>query len=201
MIKVIFWDFDGVLMDSNSIRDLGFESVLKEFPVAQVEQLLEYHRANGGLSRYVKFKYFFEVIQKTQISDKDIMVWAHRFSMIMKKSLVNPELLISETLDFVKNNQENYVMHITSGSDQEELRYLCRSLEIDHLFRSINGSPKPKKVWVNELIETYGYNIDECLLIGDSINDWEAAISNGIKFMAYNTGCELKEKSSMNLIF
>ena len=30
------------------------------------------------------------------------------------------------------------------------------------------------------------YNPNECLLIGDSLNDWDAADSNDIYFMGYN---------------
>lgn len=186
MINVIFWDFDGVLMDSNSVRDLGFERVLAEFPKDQVDRLLAFHQANGGLSRYVKFRYFFEEIRKESISDNDILIWAERFSLIMKELLVNPELLIEETLNFVKENQGKYIMHITSGSDQNELRFLCKSMGIDDLFTSIHGSPKPKKEWVKELIEMHGYNLSECVLIGDSFNDYEAANISNIHFMAYN---------------
>lgn len=184
--KVIFWDFDGVLMDSNAVRDLGFERVLSEFPKEQVDQLLAFHQANGGLSRYVKFRYFFEEIRKESVTDNEILIWAERFSLIMKELLVNPELLIEETLNFVKENQGKYIMHITSGSDQNELRFLCQSLGIDHLFTSIHGSPKPKKEWVKELIEMHGYKKEECVLIGDSYNDVEAAQYNSINFMAYN---------------
>jgi HAD superfamily hydrolase (TIGR01549 family) len=186
LIKVIFWDFDGVLMDSNAVRDLGFELVLSEFPTDQVDQLLVFHRENGGLSRYVKFRYFFEEIRKEPISDDDIIILADRFSLIMKELLVNPNLLIEETLNFVKENQGKYIMHITSGSDQNELRFLSQSMGLGHLFTSIHGSPKPKKELVKELIDSHGYVKNECVLIGDSLNDFEAAMFSGIHFMAYN---------------
>lgn len=197
-IKVIFWDFDGVLMDSNAVRDVGFERVLSEFPKEQVDQLIAFHQANGGLSRYVKFRYFFEEVRKEPITDDEILIWAERFSQIMKELLVNPELLIEETLNIVKENQGKYMMHITSGSDQNELRFLCQSMGIDHLFASINGSPKPKKEWVKELIEMHGYKKEECVLIGDSYNDFEAATFSGIHFMAYNS-VSLNEKSTIKM--
>jgi HAD superfamily hydrolase (TIGR01549 family) len=197
-VKVVFWDFDGVLMNSNAVRDLGFERVLSEFPKEQVKQLLAFHQANGGLSRYVKFRYFFEEIRKESITDDEILIWAERFSLIMKELLVNPDLLIGETLNFVKENQGKFIMHITSGSDQNELRYLCQSMGIDHLFTSIHGSPKPKKEWVKELIDTHGYGKDECVLIGDSYNDYEAAAFSGIHFMAYNN-IALNEKSTIKM--
>jgi HAD superfamily hydrolase (TIGR01549 family) len=200
-IKVIFWDFDGVLMDSNAVRDIGFERVLSEFPKEQVDQLLAFHQANGGLSRYVKFRYFFEEIRNESITDDEILIWAEQFSLIMKELLVNPKLLIDETLNFVKENQGKYIMFITSGSDQNELRYLCQSMGIDHLFTSIHGSPKPKKEWVKELIDMHGYKKEECVLIGDSYNDFEAAEYSNIHFMAFNGTETLHNKSSIQLAF
>ena len=31
LIKTIFWDFDGVILDSMPIRDYGFREIFKEF--------------------------------------------------------------------------------------------------------------------------------------------------------------------------
>lgn len=59
MIKSIFWDFDGVLMNSKAVRDKGFELVLADYPKDQVQQHIEFHQANGILSRYVKISCFF----------------------------------------------------------------------------------------------------------------------------------------------
>ena len=185
-LDVIFWDFDGVLMNSNEVRDKGFVEVLKDFPEDQVKDLLNFHQKNGGLSRYVKFRYFFEEIRGESITDEAVLVWAERFSLIMKELLTDPELLINETMEFVQRYCQRIPMHIVSGSDQEELRYLCRSLGIDHYFKSIHGSPKPKTQWVRELIKELEYIPSSCILIGDSINDFEAAKDNGIQFMGYN---------------
>lgn len=201
MIKVIFWDFDGVLMDSNAVRDVGFEEVLREFPRAQLDELMSFHRSNGGLSRYVKFRYFFEEIRGESITEEALLHWANLFSSIMRKLLMNPTLLIQETLDFVKTNHANYKMHITSGSDQEELRYICNELDIARYFVSIHGSPKPKKEWVKELIALHNYDADACVLVGDSINDFEAAEYNGIFFKAYNGSAELNDKTNIEFEF
>ena len=185
-LQAIFWDFDGVLMNSNKVRDIGFLEVLKEFPQDQVDALMLFHQQNGGLSRYVKFRYFFEEIRGESITDEAILVWAERFSILMKQFLTDRELLIKETLDFVQSYHQKIPMHVVSGSDQGELRYLCRSMGIDHYFKSIHGSPKPKSQWVGELISEYDYVPSSCILIGDSINDFEAAKDNGLEFMGYN---------------
>lgn len=185
-IKVIFWDFDGVILNSNEVRDSGFEIVLKDFPKNQVELLLNYHRQNGGLSRYVKFRYFFEVIRGEKVSNKQIQDYASKFSEIMLNILTNKDLLINDSLSFIKKNKEKYRMHIVSGSDGKELKLLCKYLGIDHYFETINGSPEIKINLVKKILDKYDYKIENCVLIGDSINDYEAAIINKIKFLGYN---------------
>ncbi len=184
--KVIFWDFDGVLMNSNEIRDLGFVRVLSEFPKQKVDQLLKFHQKNGGLSRYVKFRYFFEEVLGEEILEEEINGWAEKFSEIMRELLIDESLLIEETIQFVKKEYEKREMHIVSGSDQSELRYICEQLEIAKYFNSINGSPTPKNDLVVNILDRNELNKKECVLIGDSINDYEAAKINQIDFLPYN---------------
>jgi len=185
-IAVIFWDFDGVLLNSNAIRDWGFIKVLADFPQVEVNQLLDFHHKNGGLSRYVKFRYFFEKIRGECVTEDQIKEWAIRFSTTVLGELINPGLIIPETIAFVRNNYQNYQMHIVSGSDGAELNQVCKKLEIAKYFISIHGSPTSKTELINQLINKNNYNPKTCILIGDSINDFEASKSNLIHFMAYN---------------
>ncbi|PKG43430.1 HAD family hydrolase [Psychroflexus sp. MES1-P1E] len=194
-IKTIFWDFDGVLMNSNAVRDKGFELVLEDYPKEQVKQLMDFHQANGGLSRYVKFRYFFEEIRGEKVTDKDIQKWADKFSEIMMNWLINKDLLIDQTINFVKENHQNYNMHIVSGSDGKELNQICQGIDIDQYFKSIHGSPTPKKQLVADLLEKYNYELNTCMLIGDSINDYDAAISNQIQFQAYGNDSLIKKST------
>lgn len=184
--KAIFWDFDGVLMDSMPVRDRGFELVLASYPYQQVEQLLVYHRQNGGLSRYVKFRYFFEIIRNETITELEVLTLAEKFSMVMKQELLNRDLLINDSIAFVKENHQNHKMHVVSGSDQAELRYLCQELQLDQYFVSIHGSPTPKKQLVTHLLKEFEYRPETVAFIGDSINDWDAASFNMIDFFGYN---------------
>ena len=79
---------------------------------------------------------------------------------------------------------ENF--HIVSGSDGNELRFLCKKLGLTSYFKTIDGSPIPKKELVNNILKTFSYEIKDTILIGDSINDYYAAKHNQIRFMAYN---------------
>jgi phosphoglycolate phosphatase-like HAD superfamily hydrolase len=184
--KNILWDFDGVIMDSMPVRDKGFEIVLQKYPQEQVSLLMDYHRKNGGLSRYHKFRYFFEEIRKESITEDEIQILAEEFSSVMLKNLLDESLLIQDSVRFIKENYTKYNMHVVSGSDGNELRYICETLGLSKYFISIHGSPTPKKELVEKLLADRKYRKGETCLIGDSYNDLEAAEVNEIIFIGYN---------------
>ncbi|HEG3340327.1 haloacid dehalogenase [Campylobacter jejuni] len=186
MIKNILWDFDGVIIDSLAIRDYGFREILKNFDKDLVEKLIIYHQTNGGLSRFHKIKYFFNEILKRNIDDKEIQNYASKFSLIMKEELVKSKYLILDSVNFIQKNYKKYNFHIVSGSEHNELNFLCQKLQIRQYFHSIHGSPTPKIELVKNLLFQENYKKHETILIGDSINDFEAAKLNQIDFYGYN---------------
>ena len=196
MIKNILWDFDGVIIDSLAIRDYGFREIFKEFDKQSVDKLIQYHNYNGGLSRFHKIKYFFNEILKQNITQDEILQYADKFTQIMRQSLSDKKYLINDTVNFIKNNYKNYNFHIVSGSEHNELNFLCQKLDLSQYFISINGSPTPKNQLIKNLLESYNYNINQTILIGDSINDYEAASVNKIDFYGFNNE-NLRDKSKI----
>lgn len=186
MIKNILFDFDGVILDSMPVRDFGFREIFKSYDENLVQKLIEYHTLNGGLSRYVKIRYFYEELLDEDISEEKVQELAQKFSEIMRKELPNKKYMIEETVKFIEDNHEKYNLHIVSGSDGDELRFLCKELEIDKFFLSIDGSPTPKNQLVAHVLQENNYLENETILIGDSINDYEAARVNNIDFYGFN---------------
>lgn len=186
MIKTILWDFDGVILDSMNIRDQGFYHIFKEFDQNSVKLLMQFHEANGGLSRYVKIRYFFNEILKKSISESRVLEYAASFSEMMRTELTQKKYLIKETVRFIEKEHKNLNFHIVSGSDGDELRYLCDKLGLTDYFKTIEGSPTPKSKLVGHIMKSFDYERKNTILIGDSINDYTAAKENQIMFMAYN---------------
>lgn len=184
--KTILWDFDGVILDSMSVREWGFRQIFKHYAEGPVSQLIVYHRTNGGLSRYVKIRYFYEELLGESITEEKVLEYAQAFSVLMKQELIHPKNLINDAVIFIKENFKNYNFHIVSGSDENELRFLCKALGIDSYFISIHGSPTPKTQLVNNLLKQNDYKKESTCLIGDSINDYEAATANNISFYGIN---------------
>lgn len=185
--KYIIWDFDGVILNSDAIRELGFVETLNKFPKDQVNLLLNYHRDNGGLSRYNKFRYFYEKILDAEVSEERINELAKAFSEIMLSKLTDKKLLIQDSIKFIIEKHKHLVMFVASGSDNKELNHLCKELGIAKYFKSINGSPTHKNEIVKTILKDHSnFSLVNFVLIGDSKNDFEAAQSNGIDFFGYN---------------
>lgn len=186
MIKVIFWDFDGVILDSMKIKGDGFLELFKNFDFNLVKILENYHYENGGVSRFDKIRFFYEDILKVEISQKKINFLADEFSLIMKKNLFDKSKLIQDSLHYIKNNYKKYNFHIVSGAENFELNELCDYFEISNFFKSIDGSPTKKEILINNVMNKNNYNKNETILIGDADNDYYAAKKNDIKFYGYN---------------
>jgi len=186
LIKNIIFDFDGVILDSIPVKSEGFRKLFENFPKNKVDELIEYHMYNGGMSRYKKIEYFFTKILNKSILNEDILKYAKRYSQITKEELAQKKYLIKDTLNFIKQNYKKYNMHIASGADESDLKYICSRLNLEKYFLSINGSPKVKSKIVKDILEQNNYKQEESILIGDSINDYEASHMNGIEFYGYN---------------
>jgi len=131
--KVIIFDFDGVILDSMKVRDKGFYEIFKGHPIELVEDFIKYHRINGGLSRFHKIRYFYETLLEKKITDGEVQEFANKFSDIMLTELAKESLLISDSVNFIKNNHEKYFFYIASGSEERELNSICEKLELAQL--------------------------------------------------------------------
>ncbi len=185
-IHTIIFDFDGVILDSVPVKTEAFRRLFEAFPSEQVEQFIAYHEYNGGISRYVKIQYFFEQLLQTSISQAEISSYATRYSELTKEELSKPQYLITQTLTFIQAHYQHLNLHIASGADQADLRYICNALGLSKYFLTIGGSPTPKGEIVKEILLAHHYTQEETILIGDSINDFAAAEANHIGFYGFN---------------
>ncbi len=186
MIKNIIFDFDGVILDSIPVKTEAFRKLFEEYPKDKIQELIEYHLVNGGKSRYLKIKYFFNEILHKKISENEILLYANRYSELTKEELSKTKYLIKDTINFIKQNHQKYNLYIASGADENDLQFICNSLNLNQYFLSINGSPKVKSEIVKNILEESTYKREETILIGDSINDYEAANNNNIEFYGFN---------------
>jgi phosphoglycolate phosphatase-like HAD superfamily hydrolase len=191
----LLFDFDGVIVQSDEIREYGFRTIFADEPAERVEELIVYHRANGGLSRYHKIRWYFGTCRGEAVDEMTVLALAEKFKAIMLDMMSNPSILVDETVTFLRQSAVAGIpMHVVSGSDQAELRILCSRLGIADLFISILGSPIPKIDLVRQVMAEYRYLPERTIFIGDAGNDHEAAKQSGLIFCGYNND-DLKQAS------
>jgi phosphoglycolate phosphatase-like HAD superfamily hydrolase len=198
-LRHIIFDFDGVLAETNQIRIEGFRTLFSSYSAEAQDSIVSFARANGGLSRYVKIRHFFENIISQAVSDEKIQRFAAAYSEIVKDKIIAADA-VSGSREFLLKWVNYLDFAIISGSDESELCSVCVSRDISHFFSHIFGSPATKQENFQRLFDVTGWQRQNCLFVGDSINDLTAARDMGVPFIARNSGLEVWQSHEVNVI-
>jgi len=183
------FDCDGVILDSNKIKSEAFAKALKGEPEDKILKFIKYHKENGGVSRYKKFRYYFEKINKSSQSHTNISKALDVFASIVSKELEECEY-ISGVLEFIVDlTKNNKTLYVVSGSDQEELIKVFSKRKINYHFSEIYGSPDGKIANTNKVVQSIGLNKNG-IFFGDSESDYEAAKRYNLDFLFINGSSE-----------
>jgi len=195
MVKAIIFDFDGVILESPDIKTDAFKELFQGYP-EKLEAIINYHLLNGGVSRYVKFRYIYEHILKQELLEQERLKLEENFSQIVfKKVLAAP--FVSGIKEFLDRNKEKYQFFIVSGTPEEELEKIVFARKLENYFKEIHGSPKEKKDTINNIVQRYNFDRDSVAYVGDAESDRRAASHAGILFIERkaNFDAETKENS------
>lgn len=180
----IIFDFDGVILESNEIKNKSFQKLFASFSKKQINDFIDYNKKFGGISRYEKIKYFFKK-NKIFINKKILDEYLNTFSKIVKKRVLKARY-VPGVKKFISNLSKNNIpIIVISGSDQNELIEICKKRKINK-FLKIYGSPFDKfKNYNNAIsylkkINRFGNN---GLIIGDSKIDYEVSKKFKIFFL------------------
>jgi phosphoglycolate phosphatase-like HAD superfamily hydrolase len=179
--KTWLLDCDGVLLDSNKIKSEAFYEVALPYGKDAARALVEYNKRLGGVTRFEKFKYFFETILDKNNYEKDLENALTRFgTMVCNKLISCPETKgLRRFLEGLKDNSKKFVI---SGGAQEELRHVFKQRGLDAYFDGIFGSPDTKEMIMSSLARSFDIAYP-AVFIGDSRYDYEVAAKFEIDFI------------------
>ena len=86
--NTIFWDFDGVIKDSVSVKADAFEQLFSPFGI-ELAKVRKHHEKNGGISRYEKIPIYLNWAS-VKLSSINIEDYEKKFSFLVKKKLLTP---------------------------------------------------------------------------------------------------------------
>jgi HAD superfamily hydrolase (TIGR01549 family) len=187
MIRAIVYDFDGVICDSVNIKTAAFAEMYKSYGEEIVAKVVSYHLANGGISRFEKFKYFSKHLLGKNISEDEVLVLANRFSDLVKQKVIQSSYL-NDAYHFLTEHAQSHLQFICTGTPESEIIEILNARKIGNYFTNIYGSPKTKSQILELIINDYLLKKNEILFIGDAITDYKAAIATGVFFVGILNG-------------
>lgn len=191
---VIFWDFDGVIKESVSVKTDAYVKLFQPHGSEVCKKIKNHHLANGGMSRFDKIPLYLKWAGLEQ-NDVEVQNYCDKFSRIVKDKVI-ASAWVPGVEEFLQTNKENHIFVLVSATPQSELEDICNSLKLTGVFCKIYGAPNNKTEAIRASMLDYKYPPSACLMIGDAEADIEAAQNNGINFIfrkhQYNTSLPIK---------
>jgi len=181
MIELLILDFDGVVLESVQAKTEAFRKLFS-FSPEHVDEIVQFHRENGGMSRYDKIRYFYENILKEELTEERMKELSARFEGLVYDEVIGSPFVngAEELIGIISKKIPVYVVSATPG---DELRRITGERRIDSYFSGVFGSPGKKKDHILHILEKEGINPEKAVFVGDAKNDWEAAKAAGVRFI------------------
>ncbi len=180
--KALFFDFDGVLVDSVPIKTQGYISLFKDYDDEIVEQVIRHHKINGGISRVEKIRHAHEAIIGKPLSPQEIKAWAGQYAGLVARKVIEAPW-IPGAKDFLDSCPDHIKVFVISGTPEPELKQIIEKRNMARYFDEILGSPKPKPDHIRMLLEKYRLEPERGVFIGDALTDFLAAKETGLNFL------------------
>ena len=186
---VLFFDFDGVLVDSVPLKTKAYQDIFRPHGAEAVRMITEYHLAHGGIDRYKKIRHITEVLDLCSEEQRADFVehLAIEFAAKVKSRVIEAGGIEAGLRILKRANADGKPCFIVSGTPESELKDIVEARGMSDLFVSIHGSPRSKSEIIQSLIQEHGYNREVCCMIGDAQTDFSAAQAAGVWFFGFPT--------------
>ena len=189
--KTWFFDCDGVLLDSNRIKSEGMREVAAYFSPGMADDFVEYHRNNAGVSRFVKFNYFFSTMLERKEYQRDFEIALRIFADCCFDKMMTCDLA-PRLVEWLKALPLDSKKYIISGGLQSELQEIFRHRKLDSYFDGIFGSPMTKEENLSYIDRSFSPN-RPALFVGDSLYDYEVAKKFSFDFVFVSAWSDFSE--------
>lgn len=182
---VVFWDFDGVIKDSVTVKSVAFEQMFLPYGREVADRVRQHHEAHGGVSRYEKVPIYLGWAGESATAEQ-VQDFCSRFSQLVWQAVIDAPW-VPGVREYLQTHHAHQRFVLVTTTPQEEIQQILHSLEICHCFREIHGAPTPKAMAIRYVLQRWQCPPEEALVVGDSETDLNAAEVNNVAFLLRRT--------------
>ena len=146
--KIIFFDFDGVLVESVEIKNHAFRNLYAEHGEDIVKKVLAHHTEHGEISRAVKIRQCHLAFLGIDLTDEGLSTLAARFAEAVE-DLITACPSVEGAMEMLTAVRKGRWLYIVSGTPEDELQRIVARRGMSPHFHGVFGSPRKKE----EIIE------------------------------------------------
>ena len=169
--EAVFFDFDGVILDSVDVKTKAFAKMFRHYGPEVERAVVDYHLANGGVSRFKKFEYYYKNLLQKPITKDILESLGREFNQLAMDGVLAAPFIDGALYTLKQFKQQGIPAFVVSGTPDEEIKFIVEKRNLSPYFLEMHGSPRKKDEIVKDIAEQYGYKLGDCLFIGDAMTD------------------------------
>lgn len=187
MIKVAVFDFDGVIVNSNALKDEALFNLFDGNPQVPEDLVRDVHSHNVGTRFDVLRDVFVRAGMPSGEIDGLVREYALRYDDLVQRGIANQGLAAGakETLAALSSDR---CLYINSATAHDPLQKTVERLGIRPYFKEVYGMPPTKEENLRVILGREGIDPQEAVVIGDGEGDWRSARVVGTHFIAVASG-------------
>jgi phosphoglycolate phosphatase-like HAD superfamily hydrolase len=181
MFRLVILDFDGVILESVSVKTEAFRTLFSAEP-EYVDEIVAFHLINGGMSRFDKFRYIYDHILRRELDPAVFALLSEKFSALVLQGVTEAPF-VPGAREFLDDWHSRVPLYVVSATPEQELRDIIQIRGLARYFQEVFGSPRKKSECIREILKKSDISSSDILFVGDARNDLAAARDTGISFI------------------
>ena len=182
MIKVLAFDFDGVILESVAVKDQAIFELFENASLEERQQVLDLHRKTPGIKRWDRIHMLLTQGLDMEVPNYLVDSYLERFSKLVWEGLMD-SVEVPGIRKFLNEVFRQIQCYIVSAAPQYEVRAVAETRDFSKYFVDILGSPFSKVEILEQIIENENVNPNSLIMIGDKPTDYKAAMTVGSEFI------------------
>ena len=178
---LVFWDFDGVIKDSVEVKTQAYFQLFEPFGSVVAEKVRKHHEVHGGMSRFDKLPIYMQWAG-LEPNQSTVSEYCKQFTQRVLQGVIDAPW-VAGVESYLRSNSNQQTFILVSATPQDELEHILHVLDLTKCFAEVYGAPISKRDAIGKTLRARGLDARDCLMIGDSQADLDAAVASQVPFL------------------